>query len=76
MVVLANFRDRAWNSYRIGVPRDGLWRVRFNSDWSGYDAEFGDHPANDVQAEPTPWDGMPYSVELSFGPYTCVILSQ
>ncbi|MEO0649788.1 MAG: alpha-amylase family glycosyl hydrolase [Planctomycetota bacterium] len=76
VVVLANFRDRSWGSYRIGVPRDGLWRVRFNSDWSGYDPAFGNHPADDVTADSIPWDGMPYSIDLSFGPYTCVILSQ
>ncbi len=26
--------------YRIGVPRAGRWRVRFNSDWDGYDPDF------------------------------------
>jgi 1,4-alpha-glucan branching enzyme len=76
VVVLANLRDQTWGSYRIGVPRDGLWRVRFNSDWNGYDASFANTTTNDVQAEPIPWDGMAYSIDLSFGPYTCVILSQ
>jgi 1,4-alpha-glucan branching enzyme len=76
VVVVANFRDQPWNGYRVGVPRDGLWYVRFNSDWSGYDASFSDHPTFDVAADPIPWDGMPYSIDLSFGPYTCVILSQ
>jgi len=31
VVVIANFADRAYGSYRIGLPRAGLWRVRFNS---------------------------------------------
>jgi 1,4-alpha-glucan branching enzyme len=76
VVVVANFRNQSWNSYRIGLPRAGVWKVRFNSDWSGYDPGFGDHPSLDVTAQSTPWDGMPFSAELSFGPYTAVILSQ
>lgn len=77
VVVIANFSDRAWSNYRIGLPRAGTWRVRFNSDWSGYDAFFGDHPSNDVVANTSlSWDGMPQSGEISIGPYTVVILSQ
>jgi 1,4-alpha-glucan branching enzyme len=76
VVVLANYRDKAWNGYRIGVPAPGTWRVRFNSDWNGYDPSFGNHPTFDVEADAIGWDGMPYSINLSFGPYTCVILSQ
>ena len=76
VVVLCNFRNKAWGDYRIGLPRDGTWKVRFNSDWSGYDASFGDHPTADVSTDPTPWDGMAQSASLSFGPYTTVILSQ
>ena len=50
--------------------------MRFNSDWAGYDPGYGGWPANDVTAEAIPWDGMPYSAHLGFGPYTAVVLSQ
>ncbi|QDU67884.1 alpha-amylase family glycosyl hydrolase [Engelhardtia mirabilis] len=79
VIVVANFANTTWSqgqNYRIGVPRAGTWYVRFNSDWSGYDASFGNHPTVDVNADSIPWDGMPYSISLSFAPYTCVILSQ
>ena len=77
VIVIANFSDRAWTNYRIGLPGAGTWRVRFNSDWSGYDAFFGGHPSYDVVANTSlPWDGMPASGEISIGPYTAVILSQ
>jgi 1,4-alpha-glucan branching enzyme len=75
-LVLANFANRTYDSYRIGVPRDGLWRVRFNSDWRGYSSDFGDAPTFDRQADPIPLDGLPFSAAIALGPYSVVILSQ
>ena len=60
----------------IGLPEAGTWRVRFNSDWSGYDSAFGNHPAWDLTAQQGTYDGIPYNGTLSLGPYTAVILSQ
>lgn len=76
VVVVANFANQAWNNYTIGLPRGGMWRVRFNSDWNGYDPGFGNHPSFDVMANPVPYDGLGFSASLSFGPYSAVILSQ
>lgn len=76
VIVLLNFRNQSWNDYRIGLPRAGTWKVRFNSDWSGYDSSFGDHPSVDVTTDALPWDGMAQSASLSFGPYTTLILTQ
>ena len=77
VLVVANFSSRAFWSYRVGAPRGGQWRVRFNSDWQGYDHAFGDHPATDAWADDArDADGMPASLELSIGPYTALILSQ
>ena len=76
VIVLLNFRDKAWSDYRIGLPRAGTWKVRFNSDWDGYDAGFSNHPSNDVNTDDIAWDGMAQSASLSFGPYTAIILSQ
>jgi 1,4-alpha-glucan branching enzyme len=76
VVVVANFANAGRTNYRIGVPRNGLWRCRFNSDWAGYDAAFGTWPAWDVQADNQPWDGMPFSINISIGPYTGLVYSQ
>ena len=76
VVIVANFANRSYAGYRIGFPRPGSWRVRFNSDWSGYDPEFGNHPGFDVDAAPDPHDGLPASASLPIGPYTALILSQ
>ncbi|MFL6248000.1 MAG: alpha-amylase family glycosyl hydrolase [Thermoanaerobaculia bacterium] len=75
-VVLANFANRGYDGYRIGLPRPGLWRVRFNSDWQGYSPDFGNAPSFDASAEEIPRDGMPFSAAFALGPYSVVILSQ
>jgi 1,4-alpha-glucan branching enzyme len=76
VVVVANMANRSYDSYAIGLPRAGLWKVRFNSDWAGYDAEFGDHFSYDTVAEAGEIDGMPYHGNIGIGPYTAIILSQ
>jgi 1,4-alpha-glucan branching enzyme len=76
VIVLANFRNQVWEDYRIGLPSEGLWKIRFNSDWQIYDPDYDGHPCDEVSAESIPWDGMPYSASFKFGPYTMGIFSQ
>ncbi len=76
VVVVVNMANRAYDSYRIGFPRAGLWRARLNSDWAGYDGTFGDHQGYDTTAEPDGRDGMSFSGNIGIGPYSAVILSQ
>ena len=76
VVIVANMAHRAYDSYTIGFPQSGLWRVRFNSDWRGYSEDFGNHPSMDTMAEPGERDGMPYHGSLGLGRYSAVILSK
>jgi len=77
VVVLANFANRGYADYRIGLPRAGRWRVRLNSDWRGYSPAFTDHPSFDLDASGADaTDGMPCGGAVGIGPYTCLILSQ
>jgi len=76
VVVVLNLSTHGRWAVRIGLPREGPWRVRYNGDWSGYDSDFGNWLAGDVDADPVPWDGMPVSAEVSVGPYTALVLSQ
>ena len=75
VVIVANLANRAFAQYRIGFPRGGLWRVRFNSDWQGYSADFGNQFSFDTYAQPLAKDGMPYSANIGIGPYSVIILS-
>jgi len=76
VVVVANFANRGYDSYALGFPRSGLWRVRFNSDWQGYSPDFGNHPAYDTMAGDSPRDGVRFQATVGLGPYSVVILSQ
>jgi len=76
VVIVLNFANRGYASYRFGFPRGGLWRVRFNSDWSGYDVAFGNWPSFDTNTDGGPQDSMPVSGSVGLGPYSAVILSQ
>ena len=76
VIVLANFSADAFPDYHIGVPRPGRWRVRFNSDWDGYDPEFETVDSLDTDSTPETHDGMAQRIEVGLGPYSVVILSQ
>jgi 1,4-alpha-glucan branching enzyme len=76
VLVVANFADRSYDSYTLGCPRAGQWRVRFNSDWQGYSADFGNHPGHDTCAVDGPRDGLPFQATVGIGPYSVLILSQ
>jgi 1,4-alpha-glucan branching enzyme len=76
VVVLLNMANRAYDNYVFGLPRTGTWQVRFNSDWSGYSPDFGNHPSFELQASDAGMDSMPFSGGIGIGPYTGLILSQ
>jgi len=76
VVVVANFANRSYDSYAIGFPRGGPWKVRFNSDWSGYSADFGNHFSYDTVTFEGAQDNMPCHGNVGLGPYTALILSQ
>lgn len=76
VVVVANFRHEPMGRVAIGFPAEGLWRVRFQSDWSGYSDRFADGECGDVTAGPGECNGLPCRGEISIPPYTAMILSQ
>jgi 1,4-alpha-glucan branching enzyme len=76
VLVIANMANRSYDAYNIGFPRGGLWRVRFNSDWRGYDPGFSNHPSYDTTAQGGAKDNMLYSGNIGIGPYSVIILSQ
>jgi 1,4-alpha-glucan branching enzyme len=76
VVLVCNFADQRYTNYQIGMPRPGMWRVRFNSDARAYDGYFDDWPSFDTNANGPSINGMPCSADISIGAYTCLILSQ
>ncbi|MCG3208671.1 MAG: 1,4-alpha-glucan branching enzyme GlgB [Anaerolineae bacterium] len=80
VIVVANFAHQPQPGYTIGLPRAGLWRIRFNSDEQGYAAEFGHHLCPDIVAARVPGstciDEMPCFGNVTIAPYSVLILSQ
>ena len=76
VVVVLNVGNRSYESYRIGMPRRGLWRVRLNTDFGGYSADFGGQPTFDTSTDDSSIDAMPCSASMGLAPYSAVVLSQ
>ena len=76
VVVILNFAPDGYASLPIGLPRGGMWRVRFHSDWNGYDAFFGNWFSYDTEAWQGGSDALPFSGNIGIGPYSALILSQ
>jgi len=76
VVIVANFGNRSYDSYSLGFPRAGDWRVRFNSDWQGYSADFGNQLGYHTSAGEGSRDGMPFQANVGVAPYSVLILSQ
>jgi 1,4-alpha-glucan branching enzyme len=76
VVVMLNFANRGYESYRIGFPRAGSWYVRFNSDWQGYSPDFGNWLSYDTAATHGDAHGMRFHGNVGIGRYSAVLLSQ
>ncbi len=76
VVVVANFSSQQLDNYRIGLPQEGTWHVRFNSDSKRYNEAFSDVGVAQVEAEAQEYDGQEWSGTVNLAPYTALILSQ
>ena len=76
VIVVANFSSREFHNYRIGLPKDGVWKLRLNSDWTGYCPEFKNLHSCDMTASSPDCDGYPQHGEFSIAPDSFLIYSQ
>ncbi len=75
-VVIANFANETYEGYTVGLPQEGNWELRFNSDWKGYSEDFSNQTTVTIEAQPGDTDEMPCYGQLDIGPYTVLIFSQ
>jgi 1,4-alpha-glucan branching enzyme len=73
-VVVANFTPVPRHDYRIGVPRGGLYRERFNSDALDYGGS-GLGNAGAVEAEAHPAHGHAHSLVLTLPPLATLVFT-
>jgi 1,4-alpha-glucan branching enzyme len=73
VLFVPNFTPVPRHGYRVGVPAPGYYRELINTDAAVYG---GGNVGNDggVWAEPTPWQGQPYSVRLTLPPLATLVL--
>ncbi len=76
VVVVLNLHHEARETYRLGFPHGGTWKLRLNTDWQGYSDDFGDFASHDVEAVEHECDGMAWSAEIAVGSYAALVYSQ
>jgi 1,4-alpha-glucan branching enzyme len=69
VIVVINFANKEQKDYWVNFPRDGSWKVRFNSNWKGYSPDFEEIGVSETDVT----DGRG---KISLGPYSVIILSQ
>ncbi|MFZ2516304.1 MAG: alpha-amylase family glycosyl hydrolase [Candidatus Lutibacillus vidarii] len=74
-VVVVNLSANPYEHYRIGMPHQGRWGLRLNSDSRAYSQDFGDAAAYDLDAWDEDADGLEAHVSLSIAPYTVLVYS-
>ncbi|MFW5775375.1 MAG: 1,4-alpha-glucan branching protein GlgB [Chitinivibrionales bacterium] len=73
LIVVCNFTPSVHREYRVGVPHGGYYRELINTDAPEYGgAGFGN--LGGKQAEPIPWHGHSYSLNLTLPPLSVLIL--
>jgi 1,4-alpha-glucan branching enzyme len=74
LMFVCNFTPLPHFNYRIGAPVAGYYRELLNSDSAFYGGSDLGNEGGGCLAEPTPWQGQPYSLNLTLPPLSTVIL--
>jgi 1,4-alpha-glucan branching enzyme len=75
VVAAVNFTPIVRETYRVGVPEGGFYGELFNSDAKEYSGS-GEGNRGGVAAEPSQWQGRPYSISLRLPPLAAIILKK
>ena len=76
VVVVLNLSTEPRESYEIGMPTGGLWKLRLNTDARTYSKAFGDYASYDVDASEPGMDGFGAHASINIAPYTMLVYSQ
>jgi 1,4-alpha-glucan branching enzyme len=74
IVVICNFTPTPHVGYRLGVPREGTYHERINTDSSHYGGSNLGTPFGTATAKPIAWQGKPHSIVLNLPPLATVML--
>ena len=73
VIALCNFTNVTRNSYRIGVPEEGTYRVVFSSASPEFGGR-GESTVGSVKAKKIPMHGYNYSIELNVEGLSCMYI--
>jgi 1,4-alpha-glucan branching enzyme len=73
VLVVCNFTPVVRSDYRIGVPRDGRWTERLNTDAAIYGGSNAGNSGT-VFADSQGWQGRPASLSLTLPPLATIVL--
>jgi 1,4-alpha-glucan branching enzyme len=73
VVFVANFSPVVRDAYRIGLPHGGHWNEVINTDSRFYGGSDVGNPYG-LTAESLPWNGQPYSAQLTIPPLAGIML--
>ncbi|MGI6637902.1 MAG: alpha-amylase family glycosyl hydrolase [Desulfobulbus sp.] len=76
VVVVVNCSNAPKENYLIGLPEEGQWKLRINTDASIYSDDFSNFASSDLHAEPGECDGLQAQATVAIGPYTVLIYSK
>lgn len=76
VVVVVNLANEAREYVPIGLPGEGLWKLRFNSDAAAYSSLFGNFESFDMEAYPEDDDRLAWHGNVSIAPYSVLVYSQ
>ena len=75
VVVVLNFGHEP-QSFTFGLPVGGEWRIRINTDWTGYSPDFAGHESYSIVAEDDEHDGRPHKGSVSIGSYSALVFTR
>jgi len=76
VLVVLNFKNKAYAEYDIGVAGAGSWTIRLNTDATAYSTDFAAGQTGTVTAFAGVKDGKPYTLPLQLGAYSAMVLSR
>lgn len=76
VIVVVNLRNKAYTEYDVGVDDAGPWKVRLDTDWTTYGADFAGGDKGPLSAKAGPKDGKAFALPLKLGAYTAMVLTK
>ncbi|MGE5582822.1 MAG: 1,4-alpha-glucan branching protein GlgB [Bacillota bacterium] len=73
LIVACNFTPAFYETYRLGVPKPGIYQEVFNSDLGIYGGS-DQRNQNALQSENKAWHNQPHSIQLKLPPLAVVFL--